>query len=228
MMLRIKDIVKNFGGIKAVNECTFDVEENTITSLIGPNGAGKTTLFNIISGLIKSDKGSIKLQKNDITNMQPYKIARLGISRTFQMTKVFRNMSIKDNLLLAKKTDEEEIKKILDSVYLHKPLDTIASELSYGQQRLLEIARALLMPHSLLMLDEPTAGVNPKIRQELKLILQNLKKEGKTVLLIEHDMDFVMGISDTVVVLNEGKVLKIGKPKEIVKDEKVLEAYLGK
>jgi branched-chain amino acid transport system ATP-binding protein/neutral amino acid transport system ATP-binding protein len=227
-MLRIKDIVKNFGGIKAVNECTFDVEENTITSLIGPNGAGKTTLFNIISGLIKSDKGSIKLQKNDITNMQPYKIARLGISRTFQMTKVFRNMSIKDNLLLAKKTDEEEIKKILDSVYLHKPLDTIASELSYGQQRLLEIARALLMPHSLLMLDEPTAGVNPKIRQELKLILQNLKKEGKTVLLIEHDMDFVMGISDTVVVLNEGKVLKIGKPKEIVKDEKVLEAYLGK
>ncbi|HJN56768.1 MAG: ABC transporter ATP-binding protein [Candidatus Woesearchaeota archaeon] len=228
MMLSIKSVAKNFGGVKAVNKCSFDIEENKITALIGPNGAGKTTLFNIISGLIGIDKGTIKLQNENITNLQPHKIANLGISRTFQLTKVFRNMSIKDNMLLAKHTSEEEIKKILDSVYLHKPLDTFASELSYGQQRLLEIARALLMPHSLLMLDEPTAGVNPKIRQELKLILKNLKKEGKTVLLIEHDMDFVMSVSDTIVVLNQGRVLKIGKPKQVVKDKKVLEAYLGK
>ena len=117
---------------------------------------------------------------------------------------------------------------MLESVYLHKPLDTIASELSYGQQRLLELARALLKPHSLLMLDEPTAGVNPKIRQELKTILRNLRKEGKTIFLIEHDMDFVMDISDIVIVLNEGKVLKIGKPREISRDKRVLEAYLGK
>ncbi|MDP7263102.1 MAG: ABC transporter ATP-binding protein [Candidatus Woesearchaeota archaeon] len=227
-MLSIKSVAKNFGGVKAVNKCSFDIEENKITALIGPNGAGKTTLFNIISGLIGIDKGTIKLQNENITNLQPHKIANLGISRTFQLTKVFRNMSIKDNMLLAKHTSEEEIKKILDSVYLHKPLDTFASELSYGQQRLLEIARALLMPHSLLMLDEPTAGVNPKIRQELKLILKNLKKEGKTVLLIEHDMDFVMSVSDTIVVLNQGRVLKIGKPKQVVKDKKVLEAYLGK
>ncbi|MAH32931.1 ABC transporter ATP-binding protein [archaeon] len=228
MMLSIKSVAKNFGGVKAVNKCSFDIEENKITALIGPNGAGKTTLFNIISGLIGIDKGTIKLQNENITNLQPHKIANLGISRTFQLTKVFRNMSIKDNMLLAKHTSEEEIKKILDSVYLHKPLDTFASELSYGQQRLLEIARALLMPHSLLMLDEPTAGVNPKIRQELKLILKNLKKEGKTVLLIEHDMDFVMSVSDTIVVLNQGRVLKIGNPKQVVKDKKVLEAYLGK
>ncbi|MDP6547871.1 MAG: ABC transporter ATP-binding protein [Candidatus Woesearchaeota archaeon] len=227
-MLSIKSVAKNFGGVKAVNKCSFDIEENKITALIGPNGAGKTTLFNIISGLIGIDKGTIKLQNENITNLQPHKIANLGISRTFQLTKVFRNMSIKDNMLLAKHTSEEEIKKILDSVYLHKPLDTFASELSYGQQRLLEIARALLMPHSLLMLDEPTAGVNPKIRQELKLILKNLKKEGKTVLLIEHDMDFVMSVSDTIVVLNQGRVLKIGNPKQVVKDKKVLEAYLGK
>ena len=227
-MLSIKSVAKNFGGVKAVNKCSFDIEENKITALIGPNGAGKTTLFNIISGLIGIDKGTIKLQNENITNLQPHKIANLGISRTFQLTKVFRNMSIKDNMLLAKHTSEEEIKKILDSVYLHKPLDTFASELSYGQQRLLEIARALLMPHSLLMLDEPTAGVNPKIRRELKLILKNLKKEGKTVLLIEHDMDFVMSVSDTIVVLNQGRVLKIGKPKQVVKDKKVLEAYLGK
>ena len=227
-MLSLKNVSKRFGGVKAVDRCSFDVKENTITSLIGPNGAGKTTVFNIISGLTKPDKGTIKLQNKNIANLPAYKIAQAGISRTFQLTKVFKNLSIKDNLLIAKKTSEEEIKKIIESVYLHKPLGAIASELSYGQQRLLELARALLKPHSLLMLDEPTAGVNPKIRQELKSILRNLRKEGKTILLIEHDMDFVMGISDTIIVLNEGKVLKIGKPKEIAKDKRVLEAYLGK
>ena len=227
-MLSLKNVSKSFGGVKAVERCTFDIEEGTITSLIGPNGAGKTTVFNIISGLTSPDAGTIKLLNKNVTNMPAYKIAQAGISRTFQLTKVFRNMSIKDNLLIAKNTNEEEMKKILESIYLRKPIETIASELSYGQQRLLEIARALLMPHSLLMLDEPTAGVNPKIRQELKSILKNLKKEGKTILLIEHDMEFVMDISDTVIMLNEGKVLKIGKPKDVAKDKKVLEAYLGK
>ena len=227
-MLSLKNVSKSFGGVKAVNKCTFEVKENTITSLIGPNGAGKTTVFNIISGLLEPDSGTIKLGSKNITGLAAHKIAKSGISRTFQLTKVFRNMTIRDNLLIAKKTNEEEMKRMLESIYLHKPLDTIASELSYGQQRLLEIARALLMPHSLLMLDEPTAGVNPKIRQELKSILKNLRKEGKTILLIEHDMNFVMNISDTVIVLNEGKVLKIGKPKDVVKDKKVLEAYLGK
>lgn len=227
-MLSLKNISKSFGGVKAVDRCSFEVEENTITSLIGPNGAGKTTVFNITSGLTKPDSGTIKLDNKNITSFPAYKIAQAGISRTFQLTKVFRNMSIKDNLLIAKNTNEAEMKQVLESVYLHKPLDAIASELSYGQQRLLELARALLKPHLLLMLDEPTAGVNPRIRQELKSILKNLKKEGKTVLLIEHDMDFVMDISDTVIVLNEGKVLKIGKPKDIVRDKRVLEAYLGK
>ena len=227
-MLAVKNISKSFGGIKAVDRCTFTVEKNTITSLIGPNGAGKTTLFNIISGLTKSDFGRIRLDGKNITNMPAHKIAQAGISRTFQLTKVFRNMTIKDNLLIAKKTGEGEMKRMLESVYLHKSLKAIASELSYGQQRLLEIARALLMPHKLLMLDEPTAGVNPLVRKELKSILKNLRKEGKTVLLIEHDMDFVMDISNVVVVLNEGKVLRVGKPKQIVKDKRVLEAYLGK
>jgi len=227
-MLSLKNISKSFGGIKAVNKCTFKVNKGAITSIIGPNGAGKTTVFNIISGLTKADAGTVKLSGVNITNMPAYKIAQAGISRTFQLTKVFRNMSIKDNLLIAKNTNEEEMKQILESVCLHKPLNAIAEELSYGQQRLLEIARALLMPHSLLLLDEPTAGVNPKIRDELKIILKELRKEDKTILLIEHDMDFVMDISDTVIVLNEGKVLKIGKPKDIVKDKKVLKAYLGK
>ncbi len=227
-MLSLKNISKSFGGVKAVDKCTFEVEENTITSLIGPNGAGKTTVFNIISGLTKPDKGKIRLLNMDITNLPPHRIAKSGISRTFQLTKVFRNLSIKDNLLIAKNADNEEIKKMLDSVYLNKPLDMIASELSYGQQRLLEMARALLKPHELLMLDEPTAGVNPLIRQELKSILRKLRKKGKTILLIEHDMEFVMDISDNVIVLNEGSVLREGKPKQIMNDKKVLEAYLGK
>ena len=228
MMLSLKNVSKSFGGVNAVDNCTFEVNKNTITSLIGPNGAGKTTVFNIISGLTRADKGKIKLIGCEITNMPAHKIAKAGISRTFQLTKIFRNLSIRDNMLIAKKTSDEEIKAALGSVYLNKPLDTMASELSYGQQRLLELARAMLMPHSLLMLDEPTAGVSPKIRQELKSILKKLKREGRTVLLIEHDMDFVMGISDNVIVLNEGKVLKSGKPKKIVKDKRVLEAYLGK
>jgi len=227
-MLLLKNISKSFGGVKAVDKCTFEVEENTITSLIGPNGAGKTTVFNIISGLTKPDSGAIRLENKNITGMPAYKIAQSGISRTFQLTKVFRNLSVRDNMLIAKKTNDDEIKKILKSVYFEKSLDTIASELSYGQQRLLEIARALLMPHSLLMLDEPTAGVSPIVRQELRKILKNLRKDGKTILLIEHDMEFVMDISDTVIVLNEGRVLKEGRPKDIVKDKRVLEAYLGK
>ncbi len=227
-MLSVKNISKSFGGIKAVDRCTFEIKENTITSIIGPNGAGKTTLFNIISGLETADSGKIKLAGSEITNLPAYKIAQKGISRTFQLTKVFRNLSVKDNMMIAKKTSDEEIKKILKSVYFEKGIGTISSELSYGQQRLLEIARALSMPHSLLMLDEPTAGVNPKVRQELKTILRNLRKEGKTVILIEHDMEFVMGISDEVIVLNEGKALKTGKPKDVMKDKRVLEAYLGK
>ena len=228
MMLSLKNISKSFGGVKAVDRCTFNVEEGTITSLIGPNGAGKTTVFNIISGLTNPDSGSIKLGNRDVAGLPAYKIAQFGISRTFQLTKVFRNMSIKDNLLMAKEASEKEMEDVIKSVYLNKPLDTTASELSYGQQRLLEIARALLMPHNLLMLDEPTAGVNPRIRQELKIILKKLRKEGKTVLLIEHDMDFVMDISDKVIVLAEGSVLREGKPNEIMKDKKVLEVYLWK
>jgi len=227
-MLSLKNVSKSFGGIKAVDRCTFEVKENTITSLIGPNGAGKTTIFNVISGLTKPESGTIRLWDNNIEGMPAYRVAKSGISRTFQLTKVFRNLSIKDNLSIAKRTDESEMKQVLESVYLSKPLDTLARELSYGQQRLLELARALLMPHTLLMLDEPTAGVNPRIRQELKTILRKLRNEGKTVLLIEHDMEFVMDISDNVIVLAQGKVLRAGKPKKIMNDKKVLEAYLGK
>ncbi len=228
-MISVQKLDKHFGGVYAVHNCTFTVKENAITSIIGPNGAGKTTLFNLICGISKPDGGRILLKGRNITGLQTHQIARLGICRTFQQARLFRNMSVKDNLLLAKHSAKDsELKEVLKKVHFPLDMSTRASDLSYGQTRLVEIARALLKPHNLLMLDEPTAGVNPKVRQELKEILRNLKKDGDTILLIEHDMEFVMSISDDVVVMTEGSVLTRGTPKQVQADKRVLEAYLGK
>jgi ABC-type branched-subunit amino acid transport system ATPase component len=228
LLLRVYNLDKHFGGVYAVHNCSLGVREGTITSIIGPNGAGKTTLFNLITGILRPDKGSVMFRKANITGFKPHQVARAGVSRTFQQAKVFRNMTVRDNLLLARPASDAELKKVLGQVHYARELDTIAGELSYGNQRLVEIARALLLPHSLLMLDEPTAGVNPKVRQELKGILKDLKREGHTIVLIEHDMDFVMSISDEVIVLNEGTVLTSGTPAKVRNDRRVLEAYLGK
>ena len=228
MILSVKNVKKSFGGVSAVRDSTFDVEQGTITSIIGPNGAGKTTLFNIINGIIKPDSGNISFAGQNITGMKPHLIARSGISRTFQLAKVFKNMTVRDNLLLAKQVGDVELKEILEQMHYARELSTKAGDLSYGQQRLVELARAVLLPHKMLMLDEPTAGVNPAVRKELKEILRGLRDQGTTVLLIEHDMDFVMDISDEVVVLTEGSVLTKGTPMEVKKDKRVLEAYLGK
>jgi len=228
MILEIRNLEKTFGGIKAVNNCSFEVKKNTITGLIGPNGAGKTTVFNLISGLIRSDKGNIIFNNKDLTKLKPHLIAREGISRTFQLSRLFNNMCIKDNLRLAGAKTEKQMEEALKLVHVKQPLNKLAGELSYGQQKLLEIARSMTHNQELIMLDEPTAGVNPKVRQELKDILKDIKKQGKTILLIEHDMDFVMDVCDEIIVLAQGSVLKTGKPKEVRKDKKVLEAYLGK
>ncbi|MEM3154055.1 MAG: ABC transporter ATP-binding protein [Candidatus Woesearchaeota archaeon] len=227
-MITVHKLDKHFGGVYAVHNCTFTVKDNTITSIIGPNGAGKTTLFNLICGIIKPDAGEILLEGRNITRLPTHRIARSGISRTFQQARLFRNMSVKDNLLLAKPSTDAELKEVLKKVHFPLDMNTRASDLSYGQMRLVEIARALMKPHKLLMLDEPTAGVNPKVRHELKEILLKLKKEGNTVLLIEHDMEFVMSISDEVIVMTEGTVLTRGTPKQVQSDKRVLEAYLGK
>lgn len=229
MILKTSKITKAFGGLVAVDNCSIGIEQGKITSLIGPNGAGKTTLFNIISGNHKPDKGTITFKGKDITSLRVHERARAGISRTFQMTRNFKNMDLRDNLRLAKEdATDKELKALLKRIGLEKSLDVRASDLSYGQGRLLELSRALLFPHQLLMLDEPTAGVNPKIRQELKIILKDLRKAGATVLVIEHDMDFVMDISDHIIVLNQGKLLTQGTPKQVKNNPHVLEAYLGK
>lgn len=228
MMLDVKNVSKHFGGVYAVKDCTLSIKENAITSIIGPNGAGKTTLFNIITGILEPDAGTIVFKERNITGKKPYQVARAGVSRTFQLAKLFKNLTVKDNLLLAKQTSDEELKKLLKSVHYARDLHAKAGDLSYGQQRLVELARALLKPHTLLLLDEPTAGVNPAVRTELKDILRDLKKQGSTIVLIEHDMEFVMDVSDDVIVLAEGSVLAQGTPDAIRKDERVLEAYLGK
>jgi len=244
-MLRVKNLKKYFGGVKAVDNCSFDVKKGSITALIGPNGAGKSTIFNIICGILKADSGKIILDGKDITNLPTYKIANLGVSYLFQRTRLFNNLTVKENLLLAfdnedtkfwknlfgmnKITEEKEkkIKDMLKIINMEKFEDRLARELSYGQKRLVELVRVIIKPHKLLMLDEPVAGVNPLLRKKIAELLLNLKKQGETILLIEHDINFVLGISDKVIVLDEGKVIAEGEPKEIKNNPKVLEAYLG-
>ena len=244
-MLHIKNLSKHFGGVKAVNNCSFGIKENHITALIGPNGSGKSTIFNIISGILKKDFGKIIFNKTDITDFSPDKVSNEGISRLFQKSQLFDNLTVKENLLLAidnedtkfwknilgkNKTTKEKEQKIIDVLKLIEMesfAHRLGRELSFGQKRLIEITRTILNPHKLLMLDEPVAGVNPKLRKKISKILLNLKKEGATILLIEHDMNFALNLADEVIVLDEGKVIAKGNPNQIRNNKKVLEAYLG-
>lgn len=243
MMLDINHLHKSFGGLKALDGASCKIDKGKITAIIGPNGSGKSSLFNAISRIMQVDKGTISFDGSTITNLKDYKVARKGISRTFQEVRLFHNLTIKDHLEIAMSIDDEqlfkslmrrkepasdqEIKKILSRVQLHKSLDTLATDLSYGQRKLLDLAIALAKPHTMLMLDEPVAGVNPKLRKEIKEIIKQLKKEGETILVIEHDMNFVMDLADHIIVMDEGRVLVKGNPKEIQNNKQVLEAYLG-
>lgn len=242
MILEVHNVRKSFGGIKALDGCTFSVEKGKIIALIGQNGSGKSTIFNIISCLLSEDSGNIIFDGHDLANKTDVQVAQAGISRTFQEVRLFRNLTIQEHLeialaeedeklmksLLGKKRDHlAKIKKILDAVHLTKPLTTYATDLSYGQRKLLDLAMALAKPHLLLMLDEPVAGVNPQLRTEIKQILRTLNQQGETILLIEHDMNFVMDLADYVFVLDNGNVIAEGVPQEIQKNKKVLDAYLG-
>lgn len=244
-MLRVSNLSKSFGGVKAVDRCSFDVKPKTITAFIGPNGAGKTTVFNLVSGFLSADNGTVELGSVDLTPLPSWQRSRMGISRTFQLSRLFKNLSIEDNLLLALRTeddrfwrmflrgargDEEERKKVEETmcfVGLDKDPSTIVTDLSYGQQKLFDLARAFLNPHELLMLDEPVAGVNFVLRERFKEMLKDLKRRGETILLIEHDMDFVRAVADHVIVMDQGSVLASGTPEVVFKDRRVLEAYLG-
>ncbi|PIP62309.1 ABC transporter ATP-binding protein [Candidatus Roizmanbacteria bacterium CG22_combo_CG10-13_8_21_14_all_35_9] len=244
-MLKIENLTKKFGGITAVNNCSLEIEKGKITVLIGPNGSGKTTIFNLISGIIKPDQGGVFLNNQNILNYSVDQISNLGISRLFQQPRLFKNLTVKENLLLAidnedvklwknifglnKITEEkqETVKNILEYVGISETKNKIANELSFGQKRLTELARTILNPHQLLMLDEPVGGVNPKIKKDIAKFLLGLKEQGQTILLIEHDMLFTFNIADCIIVINAGRVIAQGTPNEIKQNKEVLKAYLG-
>jgi len=241
-MLKIQNLEKNFGGVKALDKCSFEINKGKITAIIGPNGSGKTTLFNVISQLVDEDSGRLFIFGKEITNLKDYEVSRMGVSRTFQEVRLFRNLTIKEHFDIAMSDSDEklihclfkkepdrthEIKKMLELVGLEKPLTTYGADLSYGQRKLLDLAIALAKPHSILLLDEPVAGVNPQLRKRIKEIIRKINKKGETILLIEHDMNFVMDLADYIFVMDEGKVIAQGRPKEIQKNRKVLDAYLG-
>ena len=249
-MLHVDEVYKRFGGIQAVNGATFEVAKGSITALIGPNGAGKTTLFNVLTGFYPGDRGSVAFAGRQIFRNPPHRIARLGMVRTFQITKALAAMPVIDNMMLAaqdqpgeklrnvvfrpaasrrrEKEVREQANELLDTVNLSKLADAYAGTLSGGQRKLLEFARALMTEPRLLMLDEPMAGINPTLGASLLELIQRLRREkGLTVLFVEHDMEVVMGHSDRVIVMAEGRVIAEGTPDAIRKDQKVIDAYLG-
>lgn len=248
-ILETRGLCKFFGGLKAVNNITMNVNEGEVLGIIGPNGAGKTTFFNLITSTFPATSGQIFFEGKDITHLSAEKVARLGISRTFQNIKLFRTLPVLENVKVGfhistktgvldsifhtaryrsdEKLAEEKGMEILERVGLSQYADWNAGNLPYGLQRRLEIARALALSPRLLLLDEPAAGMNPAETTALMEFVKVLNADGITVVVIEHDMKFIMSLCDRIMVINYGEKLAEGVPSEITRDERVIEAYLG-
>ncbi len=230
----IVDVKKAFAGVQALNGVSFSVPERSIFGLIGPNGAGKTTLINVINGVYRPDGGDIRFGAIRLNDMEIYDIAQLGISRTFQVARIFRRMSVLENVvaptIFLKETSEKvktRVMALLDFVGLSGKKDQYAFELSGGQQKLLEFARALVTEPKLVLMDEPFAGVHPEIKAQLIDNVKELNQRGKTFIIVSHDMRSISDLCTRLVVLNFGEKLTEGPPEAVLMDEQVIEAYLG-
>jgi ABC-type branched-subunit amino acid transport system ATPase component len=231
-MLEIRSLQKRFGGVQATNLSTLRVEAGTITALIGPNGSGKTTLFNQLSGLIKPDSGQIWLDGKQIDGLSPHKIARSGVARTFQLTRLFPSLTLMENMVLAAHDRMPQpaarARELLAFVGLEEKREELAGELSYGQRKLLEFARALVNRPRLVLLDEPFAGVNPVLEEKMVEHIQAMNKQGVTFFLIDHEMKIIMEICHPILVMDGGELIAQGTAAEVQANEAVMEAYFGR
>ena len=239
-LLSVHDVTKIFGGVHAVDGASLRVQEGTVTALIGPNGSGKTTLFNIITGYLKADAGRVEFDGRDITGSHPGRLYRQGLSRTFQQARIFPQLTVQENLVVAGgygwrelftsrvgRQDRERAASLLEEFRLTDISELFASELSYGQRKLLEFAAVLMSAPRLVLLDEPTAGVNPVLIETMERHIRERNAAGITFLIVEHDMTFVMRLCDPVIVLDAGRPIFAGEPAVVQRNPLVLDAYLG-
>jgi branched-chain amino acid transport system ATP-binding protein len=231
-ILRIEDVVKKFGEVAALDHCSFTIERGSMTGLIGPNGAGKTTLFNLVTGVLQPDTGHVYFKGEDITGKKPHKIAQKGVGRTYQIIRIFPKMTLLENLIVVGKGKEsrviERAMELLDRVKLVDKKDDYASALSFGQQKLLSLAQVLMLDAELILLDEPAAGINPTLQNELMTLIHQLNRQGKTFVIVEHDMNVIMGHCGHAIALNYGQMIAEGTCKEIQDNESLLEHYFGR
>ncbi len=240
--IEVRNVSKAFGGVQALQSCSIEVEEKTITGVIGPNGSGKTTLFNVLTGYESLDTGTIQFEDRNITNLSPEKIFQLGIARTFQLTRIFPRLTVLENMHVAAQRkggllsilaswssthEQQQALDILDFVNLTRLKDEAAGNLSYGQRKLLEFASILIAQPRVILLDEPAGGVNPSLINNLAERIRELNRRGITFLIVEHNMEFVMGICDAIRVMHRGTKIAEGTPEQIRNNALVLDAYLG-
>ena len=239
-LLTVESATKVFGGVRAVDECSLAVEEGTVTALIGPNGSGKTTLFNLITGYLRADAGHFEFAGKTVDRTDPARLYRQGLTRTFQQARVFPQITAMENLIAAggyrwwqlfgrriNASDKERAETLLEEFDLTGVADLYGSELSYGQRKLLEFAAVLMSSPRLVLLDEPTAGVNPVMVETMERHIRERNAQGITFLIVEHDMTFTMRLCNPVVVLDRGKTIFEGSPRDVQNDASVLDAYLG-